>query len=261
VVLLALAYAGLALMMMFFENRLVFHPAPADDWAPPPLAEIRDVSLQTADGETVHGWWLEEPGADRTLLYLHGNAGNLSHRGGSIVKLRRLLKTSVLIMDYPGYGKSTGQPTERGCYQAADAAYAWLTAEAKRDPRKLILYGGSLGGGIAVDLASRKDYQTLVLVKTFTTLPDVGAMQFRWLPVNWLMRNRFDNVTKLALCKRPVFIAHGDADTLVPIEFGRKLYDAACGQKEFFVMPGAGHNDPLPEEFFVRLNAFLDANP
>lgn len=258
---LLVVYLGVAVMMMFLENRLVYHPSGPEVWMDPPIPEIEDVRFQTAAGETIHGWWLEEPGAERTVLYLHGNAGNLSHRGGTIAKLRRLLKASVLIIDYPGYGKSTGKPSEAGCYQAADAAYDWLFAAQHRDPNQFILFGASLGGGVAVDLASRKDCHSLVLVKTFTTLPDVGARQIRWLPVRWMMRNRFDSMTKLALCKRPVFVAHGDADTLIPIELGRALYDAAREPKVFFEMHGVGHNDPLPLDFFNELNKFLRQHP
>jgi fermentation-respiration switch protein FrsA (DUF1100 family) len=254
-------YVGVALMMMFLENRLVYQPAGPEMWTAPPIPEIQDVQLRTADGDTIHGWWLPETKSDRTILYLHGNAGNLSHRGGSIAKLRTLLNASVLIIDYPGYGKSSGAPSERGCYQAADAAYDWLVREQQRDPKKLVLFGASLGGGVAVDLASRKECQALVLVKTFTTLPDVGARQMPWLPVRWLMRNRFDSRTKLALCKQPVFIAHGDADTLIPFEMGRELYESACEPKAFLAMPDCDHNDPLPQEFFDELKKFLEAHP
>ncbi|MBX9677292.1 MAG: alpha/beta hydrolase [Gemmataceae bacterium] len=257
---LLVVYLGVAVMMMFLENRLVYHPSGPDMWMDPPIPDIENVRFDTAVGDSIHGWWLEEPGAARTVLLLHGNGGNLSHRGATIAKFRRLLKASVLIIDYPGYGKSAGSPSETGCYQAADAAYDWLVATQHRDPNQFILFGESLGGGVAVDLASRKKHHSLVLVKTFTTLPDVGARQMRWLPVRWIMRNRFDSMTKLALCKRPVFIAHGNADTLVPIEMGRALYAAAAEPKMFLELPGDGHNDPLPLDFFNELNKFLNEN-
>jgi fermentation-respiration switch protein FrsA (DUF1100 family) len=175
--------------------------------------------------------------------------------------MRDLLKVHVLIFDYPGYGKSEGRPTEQGCYQAADAAYAFLTVTQKVAPEKILLYGGSLGGGVAVDLATRKSHRGLILVKTFTSAPDTGASMFPWLPVRWLMRNRFDNLAKIKSCHRPVFIAHGTMDNLVPFAHSQRLFEAAHEPKSFFIMPGADHNAPLPQEFFTALRTFLDKHP
>jgi fermentation-respiration switch protein FrsA (DUF1100 family) len=260
-----LGYVGLVSMLLFFENWLVF-PATtaAQHWQPPPPnAGIQDVYLPSADGTRIHAWWCPAEDSDLALLYCHGNAGNLSHRGQSIVKLRERLGVSVLIIDYPGYGKSEGSPTEQGCYLAADAAYAWLTDEKKIAPKKIILYGGSLGGGVVTDLASRKDHRALVLIKTFTSMPDVASSLYWWLPApkQLLMRNRFDNQSKIGSIHRPVFVAHGTADTLIPHSHGVKLFEAANEPKRFYSMPGGGHNDGLPDEFFTSLRKFLQDNP
>ena len=156
------------------------------------------MNLTSADGTHIHGWWIPAK-SDRAILYFHGNAGNLSWRGPSIVNLRDALDASVLIIDYPGYGKSEGSPSEQGCYAAADAAYDWLIGEKKIAPRKLSIYGASLGGGVAVDLASRKEHRALILVKTFTSLPDAASSLYWWLPVpkQALMTNRFDSLSKI----------------------------------------------------------------
>ena len=253
-----IAYVGVVLVLMLLENWIVYQPVKAASaWEPPPTPEITDVELTCADGTCVHGWWLPCRDAKSALLYLHGNAGNLSWRGNSIVKLRDRLGVSVLIVDYPGYGKSQGRPSEQGCYHAADAAYAWLVDEQKLAPKNLLIYGGSLGGGVAVDLASRHDHRALVLVKTFTSAPDVGGQLFPWLPVRWIMRNRFPSVEKIERCRRPVFITHGDADEMVPFTLGKKLFEAAHEPKQFQLMPGARHNDPLPDDVFTELKAFL----
>jgi fermentation-respiration switch protein FrsA (DUF1100 family) len=258
---LLVAYVGVCLVLMFFENALLFRPSPAQDWIPPPVIDIEDVDLTSADGTRIHAWWLPCPGANHAVLYCHGNAGNLSYRGGSIVKLRELLKAHVLIFDYPGYGKSGGRPSEQSCSQAADAAYAYLTEKQNIKPQAILLYGGSMGGAVAVDVASRKSHRALVLVKAFTSIPDVGAYHFPWLPVRWLVRNRFDNMSKIKACQRPVFIAHGTHDTLVPFAQGKRLFEAANEPKEFFAHEGADHNDPLPMEFFGALQGFLEKNP
>jgi fermentation-respiration switch protein FrsA (DUF1100 family) len=251
-------------MLLFFENWLVFRPTTArEHWQPPPIADIQDVDLTSTDGTRLHAWWCPKKDSDQALLYCHGNAGNLSHRGGSIVKLREKLGLSVLIIDYPGYGKSEGSPTEAGCYAAADAAYDWLTGEKMIAPTKIILYGGSLGGGVVTDLASRKDHRALVLIKSFTSLPDTASDLYWWLPApkRMLMRNQMDNLSKISSIRRPVFIAHGTSDSLIPFSHGKKLYEAANQPKCFYEMVGGDHNDSLPEEMFTSLKEFLQSNP
>jgi fermentation-respiration switch protein FrsA (DUF1100 family) len=256
-------YAGLVLMLLFLENRLTFPlTTAAQYWQPPPVPTIQDVTLASSDGIHIHAWWLPVDNSDLAILYCHGNAGNLSQRGPAIVRMSKLLNASVLIIDYPGYGKSEGSPTEAGCYAAADAAHAWLVNEKKIAPRKILLFGASLGGGVTTDLATRTDCRALVLAKTFASLPDVASDLYWWLPApkRWLMRNRFDNLAKIAQCKRPVFLAHGTADRLIPVTHSKRLYQAANEPKQFLELPG-DHNDPLPEMMFTELKAFLDRHP
>ncbi len=256
-------YVGLLSMLLFFENWLVYRPATSRDWVLPPAnSGIEDIDLATADGTRIHAWWCPAQGSDQALLYFHGNAGNLSHRGASIVKVRDLLGVSVLILDYPGYGKCGGSPSEVGCYQSADAAYNWMVEKKKIAPSKILLYGASLGGGVATELASRKDHRALILVKTFTSLPDVASDLYWWLPApkRLLMTNQFDSLTRVKTCRRPIFIAHGTADTLIPHIHGKRLFEAAHEPKRFFEMPNAGHNDSLPPEFFTSLKDFLASN-
>ncbi len=251
-------YVGVILVLLALENSLVYHPTPAAvDWQPPPGPEVQDVNLTTADGTRIHGWWYPKEGSDGALLYFHGNAGNLSHRGAALAELRRELGASVLIIDYPGYGRSDGSPSEAGCYAAADVAYAWLTRTQKVPAEKVLLYGASLGGGVAVDLASRHEHRALILVKTFTSMPEVGQGLYPWLPVRWLMRNRYDSLAKIKRCKRPVFVAHGTADRLIPFAHGKRLYAAANEPKRFFEMPGVDHSEDWDAGFFPALRAFL----
>lgn len=255
---LAVGYVGVIVLLASFENRLVYHPVTKEkDWAPLPSQDVEEVELTSADGNRIGAWWLPCPGSERSTLYLHGNAGNLSHRGNSIVKLRKKLNSSVLIIDYPGYGKSTGSPSESGCYHAADAGYDFLVNEKKCAPEKMILYGGSLGGGVAIDLATRKPHQAVCVVKTFTSAPDVGSKWFPWIPVRWFMRNQFRSIDKIASIKTPMFIGHGDRDSVIPFEHGEALFKAANEPKEFVRLARQDHNDPLPDEFFQKLNEFL----
>jgi fermentation-respiration switch protein FrsA (DUF1100 family) len=259
---LGAGYLSLAGLMMFFENSFVYHPTPAGaHWQPPPSPDIRDVTLSSDAADSIHGWWLPCAEASGALLYLHGNTGNLSHRGPTLLQLRQALGLSVLIIDYPGFGKSTGTPSEAGCYRAADAAYDWLAKDRGIPSSEIVLFGKSLGGGVATELACRREHRALVLVKTYTSLPDVGSSIFPWLPVRLLMRNRFDSISRIASCRRPVFVAHGTTDEVIPFHLGERLYEAANEPKEFLAMPGHGHNDPFPEEFYRRLGEFLRKHP
>lgn len=255
-----IAYLGVCLVLLFFENKLVYHPLTASQsWEKFP--GMSDVELVAADGNKLHAWWLPCDGSDTALIYLHGNGGNLSHRGGSCHKLRELLKASILIVDYPGYGKSEGRPSEAGCYAAADAGYDWITKDQKILPENVLIYGASLGGGVAVDLASRKPHRALILVKTFSSLPDVAGFYFPWLPTRLLMRNRFDSVNKIDRCTRPKFFCHGTLDRIVPYASGMRLFEAAPDPKHFCTLIGDDHDDSIAASCYQSLVDFLKANP
>jgi fermentation-respiration switch protein FrsA (DUF1100 family) len=260
--LVVLAYLGVVVVLLFLENRLLFHPlTAAQEWLAPPNGGVADVYFRSPDGNRIHAWWCPTPGwtPDRgAVLYCHGNAGNLSHRAQSVLNWQKQLDLAVLIFDYPGYGCSDGKPSEAGCYAAAQAAYTWLTDRKHVAAEQIILYGGSLGGGVAVQLATCHPHRALVLVRTFTSIPDAAQHVYPWLPARWLVRNKFENLAKIGRCTRPVFVAHGTADRLVPFEHGQRLYDAANEPKRFFTMPGADHGDPLTSDFFVSLAEFLN---
>jgi fermentation-respiration switch protein FrsA (DUF1100 family) len=258
----ALVYLGVLLVLLTVENWLLYHPLRyPESWEePPPSVRARDVELVTAGGTRVHAWWC--PTADWSpgqgaMLYSHGNAGNLSHRGEGVRRWQEQLGLAVLIYDYPGYGRSDGRPSEAGCYAAADAAYDWLTGELGVPPGRVVLYGGSLGGGVATDLAARRPHRALVLVSAFTSIPDMAQEQYPWLPARWLVRNRFDNLAKIGRCTRPAFLAHGTADRLVPYAQGERLFAAANEPKRFFPMEGYGHNHTPGPEFYAALRQFL----
>jgi hypothetical protein len=259
----AIVYVGLVVVMVLLENWLVYHPTrAAQRWQPPPNDRVQDVELRAADGTALHAWWCPTDGwapADGAVLFCPGNAGNLSDRGGAVAGWQRgPMRQAVLIFDYPGYGRSAGRPSEAGCCAAADAAYDWLTGVRQVPPERVLLFGESLGGGVAVDLASRRPHRALVVVKTFTALPDVAAHLYPWIPVRWLMRNRYDNLAKIGRCRGPVFVAHGTADGLVPFVQGERLFAAAAEPKRFLRLEGDDHNDPLPPEFDAALKRFLE---
>jgi fermentation-respiration switch protein FrsA (DUF1100 family) len=244
------------------ENALVFHPVrDAESWSSAPAdLPVEDVWLRTADGTRIHAWWVPSPHSRGALLFCHGNAGNLSHRARTIGAVRLALGESVLIFDYPGYGKSEGQPSESGCCAAADAAFDWLTQTQNIPAERIILFGESLGGGVAADLAVRRPHRALVLVKTFASVPDMARNSWMTSASAAVVRNRFDNLAKIGRCRGPVVIAHGDRDEVIPLAQAKELYQKAQEPKWFCLLSGARHNDPLPAYFLMDLAAFLE-NP
>jgi len=253
VVLIPAVFLGCAPM----ENTVLYRPAASIDEKEPLPAGFEDVTLKTASGEDIHARWAPHPEATGAILFCHGNAGNLQQRGQPVSELWHTQKESVLIFDYPGYGKSKGEPNEQGCYQAAEAAYDWLTKTKRIPAERIILFGESLGGGPAVDLACRRPHRALVLVRTFTSVPEIADYQMPLFPADLVMANRFDNLSKMPRCKQPTFIAQADEDALIPFKHGDRLFKAAAGPKEFCILRGRGHNDPLPPEFYSHLKQFL----
>jgi fermentation-respiration switch protein FrsA (DUF1100 family) len=241
------------------ETSLLFHPAKAtESWIVPPAnIHVENVWLRSADGTRIHAWWFPRQDSQGALLFCHGNAGNLSHWTPTIVALMNLLGQSILIFDYPGYGRSEGRPSEAGCYAAGDAAYDWLIQNQRILPERIVLFGESLGGGVATDLAVRRTHRALILVKTFTSIPDMARKQALSSASASLVQNRFDNLAKIGRCPSPILIAHGDRDRVIPVSQGQKLYEAAPRPKQFFLMKGCDHNDPYPPQFFAAVAKFL----
>jgi hypothetical protein len=250
-------------LFAFIERRLIFKPTRhADHWAEPTADfPVEDVWLTIERGVQVHGWWC--PTADWSpaqgaTLYSHGNAGNLSHRAEVLRRWQQRLGQAVLIYDYPGYGRSTGKPDEPGCYAAAAAFNDWLVHTKCVAAHDVLLYGGSLGGAIAIELATRGRYRALIVVSAFTSVPAMARRRFGWLPIGRCIRNRFDNLTKIARCDR-VFLAHGTKDSVIPFAMGEQLFAAAREPKQFIPMVDFDHIHTPGQEFYSELARFLNA--
>lgn len=241
--LLLLVLAGFALWLRHNESRLIYFPERA--LAGNPLQAgltYRDVWLHSGDGIKLHGWFMPSPRpSGLTLLLLHGNAGNISHR---MDKYRLLLGlgVNVFAFDYRGYGNSTGSPSEAGLYRDADAAYHYLTRQRGIAPQQLLLYGESLGSAIAVDLASRVPSGGVILEEAFTSAADVAQQMYPFLPMRWLVRSKFDTLDKISRIDAPLLILHSRDDELFPLSYGQRLLAAARPPKQLVVLRG-GHND------------------
>lgn len=251
-------YLGILGLLLGFESSLIYHPVKADErWVPPRLP-FEDLTLKSSDGNTIHAWWCPQPGAAYTILFSHGNAHNLSNHAWIIPAMREQFPCNVLIYDYPGYGKSTGKPSEPGCYASADAAYTWLTETKKVPPDQIILMGQSLGSAMACELAAKHDHRALVLLSPFTTIRDIGQEIMPIFPVKWMMSHHYDNRSKLQNYNKPLLIGHSTGDEVIPFHHGQRLFDAAGSkQKTFHKIEGADHNAHDPG-FFQAMKLFVE---
>ncbi|MGN2640163.1 alpha/beta hydrolase [Nocardia takedensis] len=223
-------------------NALTFQPDRRILQTPAVLGlEYSDLLMRTADGQTVHGWWLPAPNARGHVLFAHGNGGTIGDR----VPLYALLVESgldVLAFDYRGYGRSTGRPSEFGTALDARAARRALLEQPGVDPERVLYFGNSLGGGVAVELSTRYPPAGLFLMSTFTGLRDAARSVYPYLPAR-LVPDAYPSLRRVRDLRVPVLIMHGDRDELLPLRHAERLYEAAAEPKRLEVFPGAGHSD------------------
>lgn len=239
----ALAYAVLLAAACGLQNRLIYFPqvGRGDTLTPAALhLKFEEVRITTADGETLHGWFVPGPEARGVVLLFHGNAGSIAHRV-SWLPMFRQLRLSALLFDYRGYGASTGAPTETGTYADADAAWRYLTESRTIPAERIVLLGESLGGAVAAHLAVRQTPGALVLHSAFTSVPDLASEIYPFLPVRLLTRFQYDTLGALKEINCPVLVVHSRDDDIVPFSHGQRLFDAAPEPKAFIELKGS-HN-------------------
>ena len=254
VIRLAIAIVLLFVMLRWFEHSQVYYPSRELEAAPAELGRVfEDARFKAGDGVELHGWFFpadtNSPRARIAFLICHGNGGNVSHR---LELCAALLKTgaSVFVFDYRGYGQSHGRPGEEGTYRDAQAAHAWLRQKGFRGG-DIIAFGESLGGGVVSELALRETVGGLVLQSTFTSIPDIGAEIYPWLPVRWISTIKYDTHAKLPRIKVPVLVMHSRADDLARFSHAEKNFAAANEPKAFCELNG-GHNEAVWEQTEFR---------
>ena len=227
--------------------------------------EFDDVFLTASDGTRLHGWYVPGDGPT-TLVWFHGNAGNISHRVENLLQLNRRLGVNVFIFDYRGYGRSDGKPSEKGLYLDAEAAIEYLVRDRGLDPETdLVMFGRSLGAAVAVEMATRHRVRAVILESGFPSVRAMAKRVFPFVPSAMLLslvEARYDSLSKLPNVRAPVMVLHGDRDLTVPIELGVELYEAANDPKRFYRIQGADHNDTYHvggEPYFEALRDFVDA--
>lgn len=251
----------------FVERTFVF--LPSREWATTPAdlgLEFEDLTLRLPDGTPISAWYVPAPrggpeaNAPPAFLFCHGNAGNISHRVHNLDLLHQL-GLAVLIFDYPGYGRSGGKPSEAGMYAAARAACDHLTEGRGFPDRRIVLFGRSIGTAAATLLAAEGHGGALILEGAFGSFREMARRHYPFLPLPRSLRGKFPTAEMLAAVRLPLLVVHGDEDEIVPLEMGRRVFEAAPGPKELYVIPGAGHNDTVAvggRDYARRLGRFIE---
>lgn len=258
---LALTVGAVAGAVVAFEDSFIYFPARPLDLTPSELGlSFEEAWLTAEDGVRIHGWFLPARGSRFTVLFAHGNAGNIGHRLDRARLMLSRLATDVFLFDYRGYGRSEGSPGEEGTYRDARAAHDYLVGGRGIRPERLVLFGESLGSAVVLDLALSRPCRGLVLETPFASVADMAREVLPILPVGKLLRTKYDNRAKAARLEVPLLVLHGDRDSVVPYAQGRRVFEAAPEPKRFFRIPGADHNDTYltgGEAYWRELAAFL----
>jgi fermentation-respiration switch protein FrsA (DUF1100 family) len=262
----AILLAGIVGVGMFFglEKYLLYVPQRALE-ATPAVEGLayEDVWFRARDGVKLHGWFVPSPGAEFTVLWFHGNAGNVSHRVNNLKYLHRLLGVHVFIFDYRGYGQSEGSfsdLSEEATYHDGMGAVAYVRGRQDVQQTRLVYFGRSLGAAIAVEAARHEPPVGLILETTFTSVKDMARVVVPYIPLRSFLRIRYDTIGKLPHLRVPILIIHGDQDEVVPLEQARRLLEAANPPKALYTIQGAHHNDTYivgGERYFAEWAAFL----
>ena len=294
-------------LMERFERKFVFFPTAVIELTPSDAGlEFEDVYFVTDDGTRLNGWYVPAPrpesdissntgntntnidtntdtpsssndlgSADTpevTILWFHGNGGNIGHRVGDLALISRRLGVNSFIFDYRGYGRSEGKPSESGVYRDARAALDYLTSRSDVDPEGIVFFGRSLGTAVAVELAEElaeesvggKTPYGMILVSPLTTLKDMARALHPLLPLHLLVGSRFDSLSRIGNVHCPLLVIHGENDEIIPLEQGRELFEAANSPKRFLSLPATGHNDSFSgsgAELWQSLDNFLASLP
>jgi len=252
----ACIYLVLIAFVYYTQSSLIYYPnMPGRNLVATPEhigLKYQNVQLVTADGINLHGWFIPSSSAKGTVVFFHGNAGNISHRLESIDVFNEL-NLNVFIIDYRGYGQSEGKLTEKGTYRDAEAAWIYLTETRGISAKKIIIFGRSLGASIATWLASKKMPAALIIESGFTSVPSMAKRIYPFLPVSWLTYFKYDTKNYVKNISCPVLVVHSKNDEIIPFDEGLEIFEAAPKTKQFLEMRG-GHNDG----FLVTGSAYVE---
>jgi len=247
------------LFLKYYEKKGIYFPVRKIDLTPREIGfEFEDVYFFSSEGTKLNGWYIPAKESRATLLFCHGNAGNISHRIEAIDMFCRI-GFDVFIFDYRGYGRSQGSPTEEGLYTDAHAAFKYLIDKRNLNEGSIVVYGKSLGANVAVDLCSKVRPAALISESAFASALEMGKKLFPFLPIKWFITIKYDALSKIKDVTVPKLIIHSEDDEIIPFQQGRKLFEAATEPKEFYPMRG-GHNEAIfqfREDFVNKIDVFI----
>jgi len=241
-IVLVAAYLLVAIIMYFYQDKMVFVPSRNNVLTPDEIGlEFEEVRLQVSEQESIHGWYFPVDTSASTVLFCYGNAGNKSRRTTSILFFTEL-GVNLAIFDYRGYGQSDGSPGEQNCYDDVKKVYDWLVNEKNIPPAKIIIFGRSLGGAIATELAARVQCAGLIVESSFTNIAQISQLMFPYFFADKLTKFSFDTIAKIRNINCPLLVTHSTDDELIPFSMGQQLFEKGAEPKYFFEFTGR-HND------------------
>lgn len=247
------------LYLKYYEKKGIYFPIKEIDLTPKEIGlEFEDVSFFSSDGTKLNGWYVPAKKSRATVLFCHGNAGNIGHRI-EIIDMFFRLGLDVFIFDYRGYGRSQGNPSEEGLYLDAQSAYKYLIDKRNLNEESIVVYGKSMGANVAIELCSKVRPAAFISESAFASAAEMGKKLFPFIPIKWFITIKYDALSKIKEINVPKLIIHSEDDEIIPFQHGRRLFEIAPEPKEFYKMHG-GHNDAIflvREDFVKRIDAFL----
>ncbi len=258
---IGLSFLGIFAFTAYFQSHYIYMPKRELDGSPSDInLDFETIQLNSDGGANISGWYIPGNPGRGAVLFCHGNAGNISHRLGSIQVFNQM-GLDVLIFDYQGYGLSDGSPSEAGTYADSEAAWQYLTKEKGIAPERIIIFGRSLGGAVAAKLATAHRPAGLVVEAAFTSIPDLVGDIYPYLPLRPILRFDYETVDSIAKVDCPVLVAHSPQDDMIPFAHGRELFEAARQPKQFIELSG-GHNSGFYDServYIAGWESFLDS--
>ena len=244
------------------ENRLIFHPTTDIARTPRDVGlDYLDLYFTTADNVRLNGWFIPHLQASATMIWFHGNAGNIGDRVDNIKLLHDKTHINIFIFDYRGYGRSPGSSSETTTYIDGDAAMNFVRTQLQVESKNLLIFGRSLGAAVAAEMASRHDSRAVILESPFMSIREMARVMLPALPIGPLLSAKFDVIDKVGKITAPLLVLHGDQDEIIPFEQGQRVFAAARQPKQFYPIKGAGHNDTFivgGNGYYERLQSFIE---
>ena len=255
ILILILGYFIFLVLTYIFQRNLLYHPKVNNYSGESLLINVEKIKIKTSDGINLISWYYKKNLNSKTLLFLHGNAGSLENR---INKLNHFanLKLNFLIVAWRGFSGNEGQPTEKGLYEDARSAINWLNSKGVME-KDIIIYGESLGTGVAVEVAQNRNFSGIILEAPFSSMIEAGKDKYPILPVKWLLKDKYESSNKIKNIKTPILIMHGKVDNIVPFKMGKKMYELANQPKYFYFSEYDNHMMNFDKNLLIALENFI----